>query len=189
MTVSSLEEICQDVNRVIEVDDVQELYGPVTRYYVDVLRKLGNDSLFNKEKLSNIPVKNGCFKLPERFLKPETVSIKGDCIDSSMYFVNGASVRFVKDYNGYVDVEAKSIFTNQDGSIVVFEIVASALIDYAIYKELLILSSKKNKQYKVNLLNHYDRSWRTAVDEARAVLNRFTPDDYKMLFRAVKVHW
>lgn len=186
MFAITIEEIASEVNRVIDLDNVQDLYGPITRYYIDILRKVGNKSLFNHEEINNIEIKNGVMNLPDRVIKPESICIDNKLLNSSMYVVTGKKVRFTKNINGYASIVADTFFTNEDDSLVIFEVVSNALVNYAIYQELLVLASRKNKSHKVVMIGHYNSLWRTAIDEARAVLNKFTDDDYRMLFKSVR---
>lgn len=201
MRFATIDELCLEANRVLRMDDISELHSPMTRYAVDVIKKVSIEKLsipVFKKKI----IKNGFFSLPDDCIRLITVLDKHYSIPqvdvSSVGLVNNMNLGLQYSLN-MNQVSVRGCLSSDEvivhymslpmcegtNELMITESIYSAILNYALFNELRILSTRKEKQYMAASAISFKVDANQLMDEARAELNRFTTGDYLRIFNEV----
>jgi len=195
----TLEDLLIDVNEVIKRPDPESLRVALIRYVQECYRIIdpsdrlsAGSGYFHVKPVGNsITVPYGVRNIVEVYdgLVPlETVN--KDVSMSRVQFrydrVNN-KIRLGQYNSDKLTVLATKIPTDEDGNLVIIDIIYNAVVEYCIRKYLLIeLTHKKQERSTLNPYMEWKRESSRAMDSARARISEMTASDIRELLKSFR---
>lgn len=191
MYYMTIDDLLEDVNRVVQMPNQEDLRNALVRHTITVYRKIKIKEPQVIE-IYTVDTKNKTIVLPQSVYKVYDVGLDcGNNFDSHRllfpeerripYRVDKNKIRFSEDLKG-VSVALITLPKDDDGNLLIDERIYDAVLNYCIGQELLVKSSNVKQDYAtMNPAQYYIQQGRTLIDEARAAMNETTPGEYRKL--------
>ncbi|MCE7039231.1 hypothetical protein [Dyadobacter sp. CY312] len=196
MQAYSIDYLLAEVNKVIQKASAEEIRLSVMQQVRYVFRKIGYDLICEYRDDIEIEVRDGKYRIPSEVVEVLDVSQSpgifthgfrlrhGQRMNNSLAFYKSPfELKFPRFPNGTLYMAAYMFYKDEDGELMIPEVIYKSCYDHAIYEGINVLNNPQHPRWQERPIMKQIADM--SIFEARGMANEYGAADYRTLRRVL----